>query len=189
MTLALLSLTGCFWRKTKQQPQGATPPPPKPAPTIQPAPPPPKIETATPAAAPSPGVLGKLPEVPKPPEAKPVPRRRPKAGAKPVAKEKLPQPDPGSSAAPVAAPKLGEMLTDAQRADLGKQCDEALRRVNAGLAGLGDKRLSQESMDTLERVRAFVRQAEQARGRDPQSALQLAQRAEVLLADVLRSAR
>ena len=110
------------------------------------------------------------------------------APAKP--KEKLPQPDPGSlPQQPSAPPRLGEMLTDAQRADLGRQCDEAVRRVQAGMASLGGKPLTNEAKDTLERVRTFARQAEQARGRDPQAALQLVQRAEVLLSDLLKSLR
>jgi hypothetical protein len=47
--------------------------------------------------------------------------------------------------------------------------------------------LSPSESDAAERVRAFLLQAEQSKMRDPQTALQLAQRAEVLADDLLKS--
>jgi len=87
------------------------------------------------------------------------------------------------------APKLGDLLTDTQRADLVKKCDQAIQQARAALDQLAAKQLSPESAESAGRARVFIQQAEQARGRDPQTAVQLAQRAEVLARDLLKSVK
>ncbi len=190
VTILALSSTGCFW-KTKPPAPPATPPPQtKSTATLKPAPPPPNLETTVPNTAPPP-VAVKLPDTPKPPQAK-QPARRAKRW-KPAAIKTQPTPAPvtdsGPEAPPMPAPKLGDLLTDTQRADLVKKCDQAIQQARAALDQLAAKQLSPESAESAGRARVFIQQAEQARGRDPQTAVQLAQRAEVLARDLLKSVK
>lgn len=188
----MVTSTGCFWKK-KPPALPATPPPQtKSSSTLNPAPPPPKIETTVPSTAP-PAVAVKIPEAPKPPQTKNS-NRRPRRGNPAAAKVQQPQPttpaptpDPGPETP--SAPKLGDLLTDAQRADLLKKCDQSLQQARSALDQLASKQLSPDAAESASRARVFILQAEQARTRDPQTALQLAQRAEVLARDLLRSNR
>lgn len=182
----------CFWKKKPQAPPATPPPQTKSSATLKPAPPPPKLETAVPATAP-PAVAVKIPEAPKPPQSKGA-NRRPRRGNPAAAKAQQPQPatqaptpDPGPETPSV--PKLGDLLTDAQRAEILKKCDQSLQQARTALDQLASKQLSPDAAESASRARVFILQAEQARGRDPQTALQLAQRAEVLARDLLRSNR
>jgi hypothetical protein len=185
-----LASTGCFWKKKPPAPPATPPPQAKAAaPIVTPAPPPPKIETKVPEA--TPGVAVKLPETPKPPQTKQPPRRTRRMNTPAAAKTQVP-PATAVETAPDAAvppPKLGDLLNDAERADLVRKCDQAIQRARTALTQLSSKTLSAEASESAERVRVFIQQAEQARTRDPQTALQLAQRAEVLARDLLKSAR
>jgi hypothetical protein len=140
-----------------------------------------------------------MPETPKPPQTKrPVRRTRRNttatAGAqpaKPVAGEKLPTADPGATTSGEGQPqsanplRLGEFLSESQRADIQRQFEQTMQRARQSLEKLTARRLEGPAAESVERVRAFLLQADQARARDPQTALQLAQRADVLATDLL----
>jgi hypothetical protein len=191
VAMLLLPATGCFWRKQKPKPPAATPPPKPQLPTVEPAPAPPKIETAPPSNTPPPSVSTNLPDVPKPPAQKKQVRRTRARTTTPVKPTDKPTADPGALGenTPTPPPRLGELVTDAQRQDLNRQIDQAAARANASLEKLAAKRLSAGDAETVERIRGFLQQAESARIRDPHTALQLAQRADVLAQDVLKSAK
>ena len=183
----LLSSTGCIFKRKPAPALPATPPPaPKSTATVKPAPPPPKIEPKTPETTPPLAV--KIPDAAKPPPAKP-PARRPRRVVVPAPPK--PTADPGADSTVPAAPppKLEDLLTDAQRADLTKKCDQAMQSARNILTRLAARTLPAEAVESVSRVRVFLLQAEQARDRDPQTALQLAQRADVLARDLLRSLR
>lgn len=184
--LLALSSTGCFWRKKPPPPPGTPPPQAKTAtPAVKPAPPPPKIETKVPEAGPS--VAVELPDAPKPPQAKQSPKRTRRTAAPAAVKPQTPPAATEAAPEPAAPPpKLGDLLSDAERSDLAKKCDQAIQRARVSLSQLVTKTLTPEASESAERVKVFLLQAEQARGRDPQTALQLAQRAEVLARDLLK---
>ena len=189
--LLAFSSTGCFWKKHPPALPAVPPPAPKPTAAPEPAPPPPKIDTTVSETIPP--VSVKLPDVLKPPPTKPPPRR-PRRNTLPAAVKPQTVP-PGTDTpldagpVPAPAPKLGDLLTEAQLAYLLKKCDQTIQRVRTSLDSIATKPLSPESTESMGRVRVFLQQAEQTRGRDPQTALQLAHRAEVLVLDLLKSNR
>jgi len=191
VALLLLPATGCFWRKPKPKPPVATPPPKPSLPTVEPAPAPPKIETAPPSNTPPPSVSTNLPDAPKPPVQKKQVRRTRSRASTPAKPADKPTADPGALGenTPAVPPRLGEIVTDSQRQDLNRQIDQAAARTNASLEKLAARRLSAGDAETVERIRGFLQQAESARIRDPHTALQLAQRADVLAQDLLKSAK
>lgn len=199
-----LSTTGCFLNRRKPTAVVATPPAPKPEPVVLPAPPPPKIEEASkPKTGTTPALSTALPETPKPPQTKkPVRRTRRNTNAQqakpPVttAGDKLPTADPGTTTTeggggtsgqpqPANPLRLGEFLSETQRADIQKQFEQTMQRARQSLEKLSARRLEGAAAESVDRVRSFLLQADQARARDPQTALQLAQRADVLAADLL----
>lgn len=195
-----LSTTGCFFKRKKSPPIAAAPPAPKPEPVVLPAPPPPRIEEASkPKTGDTPALSTAMPETPKPPQTKkPVRRTRRNTTAasaqpaKPVTGDKLPTADPGATSAtgegqpqPANPLRLGEFLSETQRADIQRQFDQTMQRARQSLEKLTARRLEGPAAESVERVRAFLLQADQARARDPQTALQLAQRADVLATDLL----
>jgi hypothetical protein len=193
------SATGCFFKKRPPAPVGVAPTLPKSTATVNPAPPPPAIETGIPGDTPP--LAATLPATPNPPQAKAAPRRNRRNIQPPVKTQSSvappPAADPGPAASDTAPPAppapaplvLAELLTDAQRADLLKRCDEALKSAQGSLERLSARTLPPDAAESMARVRVFVQQAQQARERDPQTALQLAQRAEVLARDLLKSVR
>ena len=86
-------------------------------------------------------------------------------------------------------PKLGEIFSDDQKVQALKTCDESLAKAREAVAHLHGMTLSSEQKQSMTRVKVFISQAEQARQRDPQTAKQLAERAELLSRDLLRTAR
>lgn len=168
--------------------------------------PPPIASKTTPAAAPPAG----NPPVLQPPAA-PKPRRprlarrnpapkvveEPKtvvAGAEtrleasPAPKETAPPPPEASvpavaTAAP--APKLGQMLTPEESRDHLKRLDTTVDRVKAAMTSIQAKGLSEDQKEVVGRIRSFLAQAEQAREQDLVSAVNLAERADLLSRDLL----
>lgn len=176
----------------KKKPVAPPPPPPvivlpKAEPPKQPPlPPAPKVET-TPPESPS------IPEVkpgPPPPRKKAsTPRKKASAPKKTVVEppkvEAVPATEPASVPPPVAAPKFGQILTPDQVKDFTKRLDAASDRVRNALVIIQGKNLNDEQKETMGRIRAFLTQAEQARGQDLQSAVSLAERADLLSRDLL----
>ena len=84
-------------------------------------------------------------------------------------------------------PRLGPVLTREQRRERNRLIDrdlDAARRIVASIVG---RDLTAEQINTVRRVREFLRQAEEARSRDPALARNLAGRAVVLARDLARS--
>jgi hypothetical protein len=124
----------------------------------------------------TPDVIAVVPDLPEPPK----PPARPKPPTV-VAGPKPPQTLPDQ---PVA-PKLGQIFTAEQIREYNKDLDDSLERVRKHLSELTKKRLSRDDLITLERIRTFQKQAEQARMEDLFAAVQLAHRANDLAQDLL----
>jgi len=171
----MLVCSGCLFQKTRHV--AFTPPPPHPPAKIGPAPelPSPPLLTIDLNAWLLPDFPTIVPDLPEPP--KPQPRPRPPVSAGPKAPQTLPdQPAP---------PKLGPFFTAEQTRDYTKDLEESLERVKRALTALGRKRLNADQVVTVERVRTFQKQAEQARQEDLVTAVSLARRADLLAQDLL----
>lgn len=155
-----------------------------------------------PAAKPQrrPRVARKAAEV-KPPAAKPVPVEEAKtAAATPEPKPEAPasqtqpaaaQPEPTTAATPpsAAAPKLGQMLKPEESREYNKRLDTTVDRVKAAVAAIQTKPLTDDQKEIVGRIRSFLAQAEQAREPDVISAVNLAERADLLSRDLLERLR
>lgn len=153
-------------------------------------PPPPKVDGTQPAPTVPAAVTEIPPEtVPGPPPEKATPnkpRRTIKAQVSPPPVVETPAESP---AGPTPAAQLGDFLSDEQRARLLADANDNMDRARKVLAQIEGKPLSNEQQDSIERVKTFIQQAEQARDRDPRTAVQLAQRADVLARDLAKVIR
>jgi hypothetical protein len=195
LTLAL-TLSGCMFNKKL-----APAPAPVPAPARIPAPTASKPPVAQPQLPPAPD-LGSAPApsvtslpapvtststAPPPAPAKPKPVSRRPNRAKPVqppVATSVPASGSPTSPASVTAPRLEEMLTPAQQAEMNHAVDQSTAAARVTLSRLQGHKLTTEQTDTADRIRTFASQAEQARKTDLRSAAQLARRAEVLARDL-----
>jgi hypothetical protein len=172
---SMLVCSGCLFQKTRHV--AFTPPPPHPPAKAEPAPvlPAPPLLTIDLSSLFPPDLPVTLPDLPEPP--KPQPRPRPPVAAGPKAPSTLPdQPAP---------PKLGPLFTAEQTREYVKDLEDSLERVKRALTTLGRKRLNAEQVVTVERIRTFQKQAEQARQEDLVTAVNLARRADLLAQDLL----
>ncbi len=147
-----------------------------------------------------PRVARKAAEV-KPAAPKPVAVEEAKApAAAPEAKPETPaaqtqpavtQPEPTTAATPPApaAPKLGQMLKPEESREYNKRLDTTVDRVKAAVAAIQTKPLSDDQKEIVGRIRSFLAQAEQAREPDVISAVNLAERADLLSRDLLERLR
>ena len=192
LVLVSATLTGCwsFRKKAKQPlpplnppvivlPAPGTPmdlPPEATSPIkIEPSPPPPEVTIIK-------------PELPPPSEKKPT-----RAPPKPNARKPVAAPAPAMPAPPVPTvteapvtqpPQLSELIPDEKRAELSREIDQSLERARATLSIASHRTLSRRQNETANRVRTFIRQAEEARSRDISTAVQLARRADLLAQDL-----
>jgi outer membrane biosynthesis protein TonB len=195
LLLVMLPLGSCSHRQA-----AASSPPPQPrasrAPRPQPQPPGPVSEPQTVTALPSPQPVPPeaVPDTPGPlvpppaPETSPPPEpspRRPVASAPPAASESVAQPE--APAAPV--PQLGQMLSPDQRSKYKEAIDQAIQRAQERLDVVlaNSSKLNEEQLTTIKRIRAFIRQAEDARGQDLTIAKPLADRALLLAEDLAKN--
>jgi hypothetical protein len=175
------------------------------APGPQPRGPEPQSAPSGPAPAPEAGVLAvspppldqtqglKGPDLtpitptipPSKPAVTPPPRRasRPRQTPQPTVPV-TPAPDPAPTV-PTPVPQLGEILTDAQRHQVETELADHLARARDVLTRATKAALNTGQVETRERIRIFIQQAEGARDRDPATALQLALRADLLAQDLL----
>ena len=187
LTIGLsLSLSGCWIRK-----KAATTPPP-PAPQAKPVPPLRAPEPKPPAtkplpAPPQPGVE-EPPQIALPaPKKTPPPRPAPRKKASPTPPPPAPPPPPPAEQTPAAPPpQLGEILSDAERRQYEADYGQCLSRARSVLQQASGKSLSPTQRETVERIKTFIQQAEESKGRDLATALQLARRADVLGQDLLK---
>ena len=186
LTIGLsLGLSGCWFGKK------ATAIPPPPAPQQKPAPP-------------------VLPPEQKPPEQKPLPMPPPSEIKEPAqitlpAPQKTPPPRPPAKkrTSPTPAPppppaeqppvqpsppppQLGAILSDAERRQYEAEYARSLSRARAALQQASAKSLSRTQRETVERIKTFIQQAEESKGRDLTTALELVRRADVLGRDMLK---
>jgi type IV secretory pathway VirB10-like protein len=186
LTIGLsLGLSGCWFRKKTP----VAPPPP--APQVKPAPPvklpeqkppeqkplpmPPPTEIKEPAQIP-------LPAPQKTPPPRPAPRRRrtpPTPPPPPPAEQPPAQP-------PAPPPQLGEILPNAERRQYEADYAQSLSRARSALQQASGKSLNPTQKETVERIKTFLQQAEESKGKDLATALQLARRADVLGQDLLK---
>ena len=112
-----------------------------------------------------------------PPVAPPKPR--------PVTPPPTPAPkveSPKEVSAP--PPQLGQIFTAAQRNQYTSALDQSLERVRQVLLRAAGRSLTPEQRTTVERIRTFQQQAQDARNRDLVAAVNLARRADLLAQDL-----
>lgn len=197
LALALSSTSCNLFHRSKN----TTPPPPKPAPqptvTAPPAPQPnePKPESVPPPplTPQQPDLKGQLPvQTPRLPPPPPKRSRRARRRTpEPAPAEQPPQPAETEADAtpPAPVPQLEQILTPAQQAESNQSIDRCLGRAQRNLAALAGKKLTGGQTLSVERIKSFISQAVEARKTDLLLAKSLAERADVLSEDLLRSAQ
>jgi len=197
--LVLLStgMGGC-WSFKKRAPK---PLPPLNPPRIEPTLTPPPVDLPPEATTPlqveppprPPEVIVIRPELQPRPEKKPA-----KAQPKPVAKRPIPAPAPPVTAPPsdpapqeiapetpvAPPPQLAEVIPDQRRGEMQREIEQSLDRARTVLTTYSQRALNRRQSETANRIRTFIRQAEEAKTRDISTALQLARRADLLARDL-----
>ncbi len=191
--LILLAAAVSLWPSCglfrRSRPPASAPPvltaPPKaerPPPTTKPLPEPPEIEPAPVSTLPPPPIPAAVPAAqPPPPKRTRTRSGSSKTGSEDTGLEELRTPAP--------VPQLTHLLSDEQRRRYASEIEQRLANIQRYLEQLANRALNEEGMLMLDRVRAFMRQAQEARASDLVTALSLARRAEVLAADLARSTR
>lgn len=188
----LLDAAGCSFRKAKVSPPPAPPPPAQEKPPSEPIEPP-----QTPARPAHSDIKGEeAPEAITPgpalPPRPPAPARR-TARPKPAPKPRAENDDPvKETAQPAVAeqppiPQLGEVLSRNDREKYFNSYRTASTEVRSTLARIGSRDLTQDQAETLVRVRSFIKQAEEASETDVRNAARLAERAAVLVRELLKN--
>jgi hypothetical protein len=122
-----------------------------------------------------------------PPPRPPAKKRAPPAPVRP----QIPQPVEQPQAQPLPPssppqPQLGEILSDEQRRQYQAEYAQSLARARSALGRASGRSLNQTQRATLERIQTFIQQAEESKGKDLATALQLVRRADVLGQDLLK---
>ena len=185
LTIGLsLGLSGCWFGKKTT----AIPPPPAAQPKqVPPVKPPeqPQPEQKPLPTPPSPGI--------EEPAQITLPAPQKTSPSRPPAKKRTLPPAPPQAAPPAEPqvqtsppPQLGEILSGAQRRQYEADYAQSLSRARSALQQASGKSLSPTQRETVERIQTFIRQAEESKGKDLATALQLARRADVLGQDLLK---
>ena len=195
MAVLLVLLAGALISCGKQA--ASAPPAPRPAVTVQPEPPAPPAEPVS-----EPQTTARLPP------AQPIPEGAVPDGPAPLGGEagRLPLPpadaegeepaevndvgagrDRPTRPPPVrAVPRLGQVLTAQQRRELNQAVDRSLDAAQRSVAAVVRNTLSADQVNSVRRIRAFLRQAEETREQDLALAKNLAERARLLAQDLER---
>ena len=186
LTIGLsLGLSGCWFGKKTT----AIPPPPAAQPKqVPPVKPPeqPQPEQKPLPTPPSPGIEEPA-QITLPAPQKTSPSRPPaKKRTLPPAPPQPPAPAEQPQVQPSPPPQLGEILSGAQRRQYEADYAQSLSRARSALQQASGKSLSPTQRETVERIQTFIRQAEESKGKDLATALQLARRADVLGQDLLK---
>jgi hypothetical protein len=181
-----LATTSCLrQQQQKMPPRAFTPPPTRTWPVVPDTAP--KLPEA-PQVAPDEAsiVPPQLPEITPEslPEVPDAPKRVARRQVAPVAQPKPTVLGPAAPESP-APPQLAQIYTPDEKRESNRTLDESLDRVNRNLASIEGRNLTPEQKDTLERIRTFKKQAEQAREQDLLTAVSLARRADLLAKDLL----
>lgn len=172
-----LATSGCLFGGKPKPPRVFVPPPvaakvpPEPAPPV--LPPAPDLEPPVEAPASVAGT-GTLPSPPAPP--KPAPPVKPPKAPETTATVTPPPPEP---------PKPAQIFSPEEQRAYSRQFEESMDRVRGNLALLEGRNLTAEQRDVVKQIRTFQIQAEQARGSDLLTAVNLARRADLLAKDLL----
>jgi hypothetical protein len=86
-------------------------------------------------------------------------------------------------------PQLGVLLTPEQHNQYEAEYSHDMASAMDGLIHVLESSLSPAQKESMTRIRSFMRQAEEAHGRDLATAAQLARRAAVLAQDLVQSQR
>ena len=172
----LLFNAGCHKKATVSAPLPAPP-----APIAVPAATAPVRQVPAPVPAPPPPAEA-LPSVAQP--AQPIKPSPFPPAARPSPAAARPAPVQSEAPVPTPMPSLGVILSADQKKQLDASYQSDLRQANAVLNGLNGGTLSPGQTDTVNRARAFIRQAAQYHDRDLATAAELARRAKVLTQDL-----
>jgi len=179
---AALGSGGCLFKKNKrplpvvaapvsQQAQPAPAPPPEPEAAPKPEPTPPPVTETQPAEQ---------------PVAQPAPKKR---TTKPV--QPIPAAVPAGPEAPPPqpqpVPQLGVLMTPEQRQRYEADYVAGLASAQHGLVLAAEYKLTSAQNETVNRIKSFVKLAENVHERDPATASQLARRAALLAEDLLKT--
>jgi outer membrane biosynthesis protein TonB len=148
----------------------------QPGPQVTPAPPPVVVEPPNP-----------VPPKPETPKVEP-----PKPEPPPPETVKRPSPFPAPSTPPTKPsppPQLTQILTAQQQQEYNRGIDQSITRARRALASVIARNLTPEQRATADRVRTFLAQAEEARRQDLIRAKGLADRADLLAQDLVKSVR
>jgi hypothetical protein len=88
---------------------------------------------------------------------------------------------------PPPPPALGEILTNARRREIENDLAQNVARARAALARASGRSLTASQRESVDRIRTFIQQAEQAKAHDLSTALQFGRRAALLGDDLLKS--
>ena len=91
---------------------------------------------------------------------------------------------PKATAGRSTIPRLGPVLTREQRRERNRLIDRDLDAARRIVAGIVARELTTEQVNSVRRIREFLRQAEEVRSRDPALARNLADRAALLARDL-----
>ncbi|MGC4056201.1 MAG: hypothetical protein QM757_45935 [Paludibaculum sp.] len=177
--LLMLSSAGCSWfgRKPKV---AATPPQPRPtvsAPVV--TVPEPEPQPPAPQVQPEPQQ-----PVPTPPPVQPQPAPQP---SKPKPTISTPKPQPPAPAPTPAPPSFGQILSPQQQTELRNSYQQNAQSARQVLNQIKGRALSRDQVEAANRIRSFLSQADEAQAKDPATAAQLAQRAQILARDLQSS--
>jgi hypothetical protein len=162
----------------------------EPPPKTEALPPPPTITPDTPAAD-TESVIPTPPPAPPPAPAK-TPRRATQRPAAPAQQPAAPAAPSGPTAAPqppATAPQLAIVLTPEQQRQYNSDIDQSIQRAEGNLRSIGNRQLTSEQQASSDEARNFIRQAQAARASDLPAAKRLAERADVLAANLANSLR
>lgn len=129
---------------------------------------------------------------PAPVAAKPRPRHQPAPAALAAPPPAPVPPAPPASvppSPPLQPPKLGLILTPGEVREYNSTIDQSLASARTNLNAIGSRSLSPEQQAAVQQIKDFMQQAQAARTTDLPAAKGLADKAEVLARDLLRSLR
>lgn len=147
---------------------------------------PPAQEVPKGAAPARPSFPSQARPAPTAPARQPAPQQPAPPPATASSRPETPTPTEPSTASDL--PQLSPLMSPEKRRALEGELDRRLARTRADLQRLMGRTLNGEQVAAVKRIQAFVNQAEDTRDQDLNLARNLAQRAEVLAADLVRSA-
>ncbi len=140
--------------------------------------PPPELPPQEPGAWLPPPAEDRFPPAPRPPR---------RARVKETAEVPAPAQAETATTPPAQVPQLEQILTAEQQQAYNDEIDRNISRAQRTVTTLNGRRLSGEQQTYLDRIRAFLQQASEARRSDLFRARNLAERASVLADDLAKS--